>query len=43
MTRRMSALWLMNANTRITPLDLPMQNGPGIAPGTVSGSQRINA
>ncbi len=42
MTRRMSALWVMNANTRSTPLEYPKQNGPGIAPGAVFLTQRIN-
>ena len=43
MTRRMSALWVMNANTRSAPLERPTQNGPGIAPGAVSFlTQRIN-
>jgi hypothetical protein len=44
MTRRMSALWVMNANTRSTPLGYTKQNGPGITPGAVSFlTQRINA
>jgi hypothetical protein len=42
MTRRMSALWVMNANTRSAPLERPTQNGPGIAPGAVSLTQRVN-
>jgi hypothetical protein len=43
MTRRMSTLWVMNANTRITPPEHLTQNGPGIAPGAVSFfTQRIN-
>ena len=39
----MSVLWLLNANVRNTPLERPKQNGPGIAPGAVYGSQRLNA
>jgi hypothetical protein len=42
MTRRMSALRVMNANTRSAPLERPTQNGPGIAPGAVSLTQRVN-
>ena len=42
MTCWMSALWVMNANTRNTPLKLPTQNGPEIFPGAVSLTQRIN-
>jgi len=40
--RQMSVLWLMNANTRNTPLERPKQNGPGIAPGAVSMTQSVN-
>ena len=40
--RQMSVLWLMNANTRNTPVERPKQNGPGIAPGAVSMTQRVN-
>jgi hypothetical protein len=42
MTRRMSALRVMNANTRSAPLERPMQTGPEIAPGAVSLTQRVN-
>ena len=42
MTRRMSALRVKNANTRSAPLERPTQNGPGIAPGAVSLTQRVN-